>query len=44
LAVRERLDDLRDAPQEAWKEHRERVTAARDDLERMADDLSASLY
>ena len=44
LAVTERLDDLRDAPQEAWREHQERVTAARDDLERMADDLSASLY
>jgi hypothetical protein len=44
LAVTERLDDLRDAPQEAWREHQERVTAARDELERMADDLSASLF
>jgi hypothetical protein len=44
LAVKKHLDDLRDAPQEAWREHQERVTAARDDLERMADDLSASLY
>ena len=44
LAVTKRLDDLHDAPQEAWREHQERVTAARDDLERMADDLSASLY
>ncbi len=43
LAVTKRLDDLRDAPQEAWREHQERVTAARHDLERMADDLSASL-
>jgi hypothetical protein len=44
LAVTERLDDLHDAPREAWREHQERVTATRDDLERMADDLSASLY
>jgi hypothetical protein len=44
LAVTKRLDDLRDAPQEAWREHQERVTAARHDLERMADHLSASLY
>jgi hypothetical protein len=44
LAVTERLDDLRDAPREAWKQHQERVTAARDELERMADDLSASLH
>ena len=44
LAVTERLDDLRDAPPETWMEHQERVTAARDELERMADDLSASLF
>ena len=44
LAVTERLDDLRDAPTETWMEHQERVTAARDELERMADDLSASLF
>jgi len=44
LAVTKRLDDLRDARQEAWREHQERVTAARHDLERMADHLSASLY
>jgi hypothetical protein len=44
LAVTERLDDLRNAPQEACREHQERVTAARDELERMADDLSASLF
>lgn len=44
LAVTERLDDLRDAPEHAWAEHQERVTAARDELERMADDLSASLF
>ena len=43
LAVKKHLDGLRDAPQEAWREHQERVTAARDDLEWMADDLSASL-
>ena len=44
LVVTERLDDLRDAPKQAWGQHHERVTAARDDLERTADDLSASLY
>ena len=44
LAVTERLDDLRDVPGEAWREHQERVTAARDELERMADDVSASLF
>lgn len=44
LAVAERLDDLRNAPQHAWRERQERVTAARDELERMADDLSASLF
>ena len=44
LAVTQRLDDLRDAPEDAWGQHQERVTVARDDLERMADDLSASLF
>ena len=44
LVYTERLDDLRNAPQEAYMEHQERVSAARDELERMADDLSASLF
>lgn len=44
LAVTERLDNLRAAPWETWREQRMRVTAAREELERMADDLSASLY
>ena len=44
LAVTERLDDLRDAPEKAWGQHQQRVTAARDELERTADDLSASLF
>ena len=44
LAVTERLDDLRAARWETWREQRMRVTAAREELERMADDLSESLY
>jgi hypothetical protein len=44
LAVTERLDALRAARWETWREQRMRVTAAREELERMADDLSASLY
>ena len=44
LAVTQSLDDLRDAPEDAWGQHQERVTAARDELERTADDLSASLF
>jgi hypothetical protein len=44
LAVTERLDALRAARWETWREQRTRVTAARAELERMADDLSASLY
>jgi hypothetical protein len=44
LTVTERLDALRAARWETWREQRMRVTAAREDLERMADDLSASLF
>jgi hypothetical protein len=44
LAVSDRLDDLRVDRWETWHEQRKRVTAARDELERTADDLSASLF
>lgn len=39
--VAARLDDVRTAPGEAWDEQRERLEAARDELERTADHLSA---
>jgi hypothetical protein len=44
FAVTESLDALRAARWETWREQRMRVTAAREELERMADDLSESLY
>jgi hypothetical protein len=44
FAVTESLDALRAARWETWREQRTRVTAAREELERMADDLSESLY
>jgi chromosomal replication initiation ATPase DnaA len=44
LAVTRRLDDLAAERWDRWQERRKRVTAARDELERMADDLSASLF
>ncbi len=39
--VAERLDAARGAPDEAWLDERERLAAARDELERKADELSA---
>jgi hypothetical protein len=44
LTVAERLNELRAARWGTWRQQRTRVTAARDELERMADDLSASLF
>lgn len=44
LVVSQRLDALRGAGWDAWREQRMRVTAAREELERLADDLSESLY
>lgn len=44
LAVAERLDDLRATGSDGCHEGRTRVTAARDDLERLADELSNSLF
>lgn len=40
-AVAERLDSARNASDEAWAEQKERLAAARDELERKADELSA---
>jgi hypothetical protein len=44
FAVTENLDALRAARWETWREQRMRVTAAREELERMADDLSETRY
>jgi hypothetical protein len=44
LAVRDGLNDLRAGRWQTWHEQRTRVTDARDQLERTADDLSASLF
>ena len=44
LAVAQCLDDLRATRGEGWHEQRRRVTAARRDLERLADELSTSLF
>jgi chromosome segregation ATPase len=43
VAVDERLAEARDAAGDAWQEQRERVSAARDELEKKADELSAEL-
>lgn len=43
IAVDERLAQVRDAAGGAWQEQRERVSAARDELEQKADELSAKL-
>ncbi len=43
IAVDERLSQVREDTGGAWQEHRQRVTAARDELERKADELSAKL-
>lgn len=43
VAVDERLAQARDAAGDAWQEQRERVSAARDELEKKADELSAKL-
>lgn len=40
LAVTERLNELRAATWETWRQQQTRVTAARDELERTADNLS----
>ena len=44
IAVDERLVHMRDAAGKGWQEQRERVSAARDELERKADALSAKLH
>jgi hypothetical protein len=44
LTVTERLNELRAARWGTWRQQRTRVTAARDELERIADDLSTSLF
>jgi hypothetical protein len=43
IAVDERLAQERNGAGRAWAERRKRVTEARDDLERQADELSAKL-
>jgi serine phosphatase RsbU (regulator of sigma subunit) len=43
IAVDERLTQAREASGSTWKEPRERVAAARDELEEKADELSAKL-
>lgn len=43
IAVDERLAQARNADADAWQEQRERVSAARDELEQKADELSAKL-
>lgn len=43
IAVDERLAQARDAAADGWQEQRERVSAARDELEQKADELSAKL-
>ena len=40
IAVGEHLGDARDRTDDAWQEHRERVTAARDELEQKVDQLT----
>jgi hypothetical protein len=44
ISVNGRLDAVRAAGWNTWREERTRVSAARDQLEQMADDLSATLY
>jgi DNA repair exonuclease SbcCD ATPase subunit len=43
IAVDERLAQSRDAADGAWQEQKARVSAARDELEQKADELSAKL-
>jgi hypothetical protein len=43
IAVEQRLAQARDAAGDGWQEQRERVSAARDELEQEADELSAKL-
>jgi hypothetical protein len=43
IAVDERLNQARDAADVTWLEQRARVSAARDELEQKADELSAKL-
>ncbi|MBV8256624.1 MAG: hypothetical protein JO073_02290 [Actinobacteria bacterium] len=43
IAVDEHLAEAREAPAMAWQEQRERLAAARDELEERADELSAKL-
>jgi serine phosphatase RsbU (regulator of sigma subunit) len=43
ISVDERLTQAREAAGSNWKEQRERVAAARDELEQKADELSAQL-
>jgi hypothetical protein len=43
LAVAERLDEADAGPADGWQEQKARVTAAREELERKADELSATL-
>ena len=43
VAVDEQLAQTRDAAGDAWQAHRERVSAAREELEQKADELSAKL-
>jgi hypothetical protein len=43
IAVDERLAQARDAATNGWQEQKERVGAARDELEQKADELSAKL-
>ena len=44
LEVNDRLDALGVDRSQAWNEQRKRVTAARDELERTADEVSTSLF
>ena len=43
IAVDERLARTRDGVGDAWQEQRNRISAARDELEQRADELSTKL-
>jgi hypothetical protein len=43
IDIDERLAEARDASDGGWQKQRERVSAARDELEQKADELSAKL-
>jgi chromosome segregation ATPase len=44
LAVSERLAQMRDSSGAAWDEHKQKLAAAREELQRKADELSTNLH